>query len=453
MSKNIYDAIIVGGGFAGLSAAVKLSGRGARVILLEARPRLGGRATSYRDQVTGELVDNGQHVIFGCYHETLSFLKLIGAKDQINLQPNSYVNYIDRNNHSIRFQCPYLPPPFHLIAGLLEFEQISFHERFCGLRMVKPIHQARQDAQNDVCADLVKQHETVREWLIRHGQGPRLRELLWEPLALAALNQRADHASALSFIRVLAKLCGSNPSDSLIGIPSCPLEQFYAEPARLFIESCGGTVRTATPAKVIVTNSQLKGVETARGRFIAPAVIAAVPWFSFSKLFSGQPFSLSRVLHGSTRLNSVPIVTVNLWFERPVLDEQFVGLIGRTMQWAFEKRSTFVEGGSCLSLVSSGANDVIHLSNRSLIKLALGELQSALPRIRDMRLLHAMTIRERQATFSLPSNGFQRPVSNTEVDGLFLAGDWIETGLPSTIESAVASGHNAAESVYQMLTS
>lgn len=453
MSKNIYDAIIVGGGFAGLSAAVALSVRGARVIVLEARPRLGGRATSYRDPATGELVDNGQHVIFGCYQETLSFLKVIGTKDRINLQPNLYVNYIDRDNHPIRFQCPYLLPPFHLIAGLLEFERISFRERCSGLRMVKPIHRARQDAKNDTCADLVKEHETVREWLIRYGQGPRLRELLWEPLALAALNQRADYASALSFVHVLAKLCGSNPSDSLIGIPSCPLEQFYAEPARVFIESCGGTVLTTTPAKVIVTNRQLKRVETARDQFIAPAVIAAVPWFSFGQLFRDQPFSLSRMFYSATKIDSVPIVTVNLWFERPVLDEPFVGLIGRTMQWAFEKRSTFVDGGVCLSLVSSGANDVIHLSNRSFIKLALSELRSALPRTRGIRLLHAMTIRERRATFSLSSHESKRPTVDTEVNGLFLAGDWIKTGLPSTIESAVASGHNAAESVYKMLAS
>ena len=449
----MYDSIIVGGGFAGLSAAVELSARGARVVVLEARPRLGGRATSYRDRTTGELVDNGQHVIFGCYRETLRFLRAIGADRDVHLQTSLGVSYIDRDNQYVRFQCPHLPPPFHLIAGVLEWDGIGLRERWAGLRMVEPLRRARRLARGDRGVSATRPGETVREWLVRHGQGPRLRELLWEPLALAALNQHADQAAAEPFARVLAELSGPCSSDAAVGIPARPLERFYAEPARRFVESRGGEVRTSAPATVVVAGRRRLEVETRGERLTAHTVIAAVPWFALGRLFTDPPASLARVLAGAAVIGAAPIATVNLWFEQPVLDEPFVGLIGRTMQWAFDKRSAFGEKGSYLALVSSGAHDVMQLSNRALIRLALAELRSALPRAQETRLLHATALRERRATFSLVPPEPQRPGTETTVSGLFLAGDWIETGLPSTIESAVASGHRAAETAYRALAS
>ena len=125
-----YDAVVVGGGFAGLSAAVELSARGARVAVVEARRRLGGRATSYRDRVTGDWVDNGQHVVFGCYHETLRFLRIIGARDGLRLQPSLAVTYVDRDERTIRFDCPLLPPPLNLIAGIIEWDELTAQAPF-----------------------------------------------------------------------------------------------------------------------------------------------------------------------------------------------------------------------------------------------------------------------------------------------------------------------------------
>ena len=445
----MYDAIIVGGGFAGLSAAVALAARGARVIVLEARPRLGGRATSYRDRTTREMVDNGQHVIFGCYRETFHFLRTIGAANDVRLRPALDVSYIDRSNRSIRLQSSYLPPPFHLIAGVLECDEIDAGERWAVLRMIGPLRRAGQHgSRNPAHLD-----ETVREWLVRHGQGPQLRALLWEPLALAALNQRPDEAAASPFVRVLAELSGSSPLAAAVGIPSRPLEQFYADPARAFIESRGGEVRTRAPAKVVVVNRRVLGVNCSGELLTGRTVISAVPWFAFPRLFADEPPSLTEVLARARSMGSAPIATVNLWFDRPVLDEPFVGLVGRTMQWVFDKRFAFGLDESHLALVSSGAHDVMRLTNDELIRLALAELRSALPSARGARLGHASAIKERRATFSLAPGQPQRPDTRTTVGGLFLAGDWIDTGLPGTIESAVASGHRSAEAAYQALAS
>ena len=436
------DVIIVGGGFAGLSAAVDLTARGVRVTVLEARPRLGGRATSFRDQTTGEPVDNGQHVLFGCYRETLRFLRTIGADRFVRFQQSLGVSYVDRDNRCLRFQCPHLPSPLHLIAGVLEWEGIAARERWAGLRMIGPL---RRDQPG------TRVGETVREWLVRHGQGPRLRELLWEPLALAALNQRADQAAAAPFARVLGELCGNDMADAAVGIPTRPLDQFYAEPARIFVESGGGEVRTRAPAKVVVAGRRLAGVETDGELLMGRTVISSVPWFAFPRIFSGDPSVLAPLRDAAAAMGAAPIATVNVWFEQPVLDEPFVGLVGRTMQWAFDKRVALGSKLSHVALVSSGADSVMQLSNRALVDLAVVELREAVPKAARARVVHAMAIRERQATFSLAPYEPNRPDTATPVGGLFLAGDWIETGLPGTIESAVASGHRAAAAAYEVL--
>ena len=146
-------------------------------------------------------------------------------------------------------------------------------------------------------------------------------------------------------------------------------------------------------------------------------------------------------------MTSSPIVTVNLWFDRPLFDEPFIGLPGRAMQWAFDKRSVFTSGGAHLSLVSSGASPLVDRTNPELIEIARTELIEAIPASRSAHMLRATVIREPRATFSLAPGEPSRPATETPVGGLFLAGDWIATGLPATIESAVVSGHRAADRV------
>jgi zeta-carotene desaturase len=446
-----FDAVIVGGGFAGLSAAVDLAARGVRAIVVEGRPRLGGRATSYRDRVTGDLVDNGQHAIFGCYRETFRFLRTIGADGDVRLQPRLSVNYADRDGRTIRLRFPDLPPPLHLLGGIVEWDELSVAEKLAGLSMAGPLRQLRRDARGGILDGVVGESETVREWLVRLGQGPRLRELLWEPLALAALNQSAEVAGAAPFARVLAELCGPRSTDSAIGIPNRPLEALYAIPAREFIESRGGAVWTRAAGRAAFVDDRLVGVEARRTLLAAPVVIAAVPWFALASVFNPPPPSLASVLERAAAMSSAPIVSVHLWFNSPVLSEPVLGLLGTTMQWVFDQRSASGPHGSHLTLVSSGAEDVVGLSNGALIDQALSDLRSAVASARDVTPSHALVIRERQATFSLVPGQPARPSTETVIRGLYLAGDWIETGLPSTIESAVVSGHRAAQLAFHEL--
>ncbi len=458
------DVVVIGAGFAGLSAAAALAAQGARVAVVEARPRLGGRATAYRDPATGEPIDNGQHVMFGCYRETFEFLGRIGAERHVRLQRQLEMPCVDRAGVRSTLSCPYLPAPWHLLGALIEWEALGLRDRLAALRMGPAIRLARRHLAGRTALRAVSPEETVENWLIRNGQTARLREMLWTPLALAAMNQAPDVAAAEPFVRVLAEMFASDPAASAIALPNVPLDEMYADPARRFIEEHGGEVLTGARAQIIVETGRVAGVRVAApaggrppdepagaglalegpGEIHAPRVVSAVAWHDLAGLFAEPPESLKPLLADASKLESSPIVTVNIWLDPCVSTTPFVGLPGRTLQWVFDKAVILEGRASHLSLVSSGADAVVGWSNDELAALAMREIREAFPWARTALLTRASVVRERHATFSLAPGQPARPGPVTPVDGLILAGDWTDTGLPGTIESAVASGHRAA---------
>ena len=458
LARGQRDAIVIGGGFAGLAAATMLAEKGARVLVLEARPALGGRATAFTDPATGERVDNGQHVLLGCYRDTFRFLERIGAMGHVQVQDRLTVDMVDREGRASRLACPSLPPPFNLLGGLMTWSALGWRDRIAAMRIPRGpnppvprrgIGEARGSAPRE---------ETVREWLVRNHQTPRLIEMLWEPLAVAALNQSIDAASAAPFARVLAEMLGNARRDASLALPLKPLDETYALPAREYIEMHGGEVRTNSPVKIQFMDTRGASVNGSPGRpqgsapqvtvreekFTAAIVVCAVPWFALSDVFVDPPASLRPTLDAADRTAASPIVTVNLWFDRVVIDHMLVGLPGRAMQWVFDKRRVFGEQVSHLSLVSSGAEKIVSLGNEELIRLAVHEVNDAIPAARAASVRRAVVVREKRATFSVAPGQPQRPVTQTSIPGLLLAGDWIDTGLPATIEGAVRSGHMAA---------
>jgi len=297
--------------------------------------------------------------------------------------------------------------------------------------------------------------ETVDAWLTRHGQSARVRELLWDPLALAALNQPPHVAAASYFARVLGEMFGPNPSDASINVPTRPLAAMYADPARAFLDARGGQVCTGADATIVIAGNRAAVRATRAGgvtqEWHPTAVIAAVPWFALPSAFAGDVSALSSTLAAARATAPSPIVSVHLWFDRRILGETFVGLPRRRLQWAFEQPDAPCEGiAARVSMLSSGAADMLVMTNPVLIALAHEELREAIPACRTATLVHASVIREPRATFSLAPGQPPRPETRTPVPGLYLAGDWIATGLPATIESAVRSGHMAAELVQRV---
>ncbi len=470
------EIVVVGGGFAGLAAATTLAERGVRVTLLEARPALGGRAAAYRDPGTGEWVDNGQHVLLGCYDETFTFLRRVGTDRLVRIDDTLSADLVDRAGRRSRLACPSLPSPLHLLAGVLAWDGVPWRDRLAVLRLAAPLLRARnpgtdrriwgriwgraefsaaeeragfsEDFRSSVAENApiqpVPNSETVAEWLRRHRQPAALVELLWEPLALAALNQPIDRAAAAPFARVLGRMFGSDRRAASMARPMVPLSHLYAEPARAWLEQRGSTVRTSAPARIIVTDGRVSHVAVGHETMSAGGVVCAVPWFAMGRTLEGAAGELAATVGNAARTAPSPIVTVNLWFDRPVLDVPFLGLPGRTFQWVFDKRRAFGDSASHLSLVSSGADAVVAMSNDALVDRATSELRTALPSMGGALVRRGTVIRERRATFSIAPGQPPRPGTRTDVEGLVLAGDWIDTGLPATIESAVESGHRAA---------
>ncbi len=439
--------VVIGGGFAGLSAATALAEAGAPVTVLEARSTLGGRASAFTDPVTKERVDNGQHVLFGCYHETFRLLDRIGSGSGVTLQPQLSLDVIDREGKCSTLHCPPLPSPLHLLAGVLLWQALSWRERLSVLWMRAPLADL---SSTRVGPSAPREGETVREWLLRHRQAGRLIELLWEPLVVAALNQGIDDAAASAFAGVLVRLLADGSRGTSMGLPVVPLDALYAEPARRYIESHGGTVRCGAKARLERSGTPAGRLVVSVGpeEFDADSVVLAVPWHAIADVVPHSSPDVRHVIEQAARVASSAIVTVNLWLDRPLPVGPVVGLPGRAFQWAFDKGAV-VAGTSHVSMVASAANGLLEESNEQIAAQAWRELTAAMPALEGASTRRRLVVRERRATFSLAPGAPLRPSTATDVAGLFLAGDWIDTGLPATIEGAVQSGARAAAAVLQ----
>ena len=434
-----HDVIVIGAGVAGLSAATSLAEQGVRVRVLEARPSGGGRCSTFTDPATGERVDNGQHVLIGCYDETFRFLRRIGSASSVRLQPNLAVGVIDRAGRASRFVCPPWPAPFHLAGGILRWRALGWRER---LGLVQLLPQLRAPA-------VAGEGQTVRMWLRSHGQRARITELLWEPLAVAALNPSIDAAAAEPFRQVLRRMFTTDRRDSALGLPEVPLEELFVQPATGYLQAHGGTVDTGSRARVelaggdVIVRLRDEGVKSR-------VVIVATAWHALPDVLPPTA-ALRNTIDAAAATAASAIVTVNVWLDRRVEGDAFIGLPGRAMQWVFDKQQLFGGGSTHLSVVSSGAGELAALGNDEITAIARRELAESLPALRDASITRAVVVRERRASFSLAPGQPRRPGTHTGVDGLLLAGDWIDTGLPATIESAAMSGHRAAAAAMQHL--
>ncbi len=442
------DVVVIGAGFAGLSAGVRLTDAGRRVVVVEQAPRLGGRATAFTDRETGERVDNGQHALFGCYHETFAFLRRLGTDHLAPPAPGLRVTLTDGPSRVFTLDCPSWPPPWHLVGGLLKWRALSWRDRLNAGRVARVILRARRRGAAAVAAE-IPGDQTVSAWLAASGQSARLIEWLWRPLAIAALNQSPDVAAARLFVRVLGDLFGPNPTDAAIALPRVPLDELYALPAARAIEAGGGRVMLKAPAFVeLDAQGEVRGVRAGSEFIDTRVVVSAVPWHAFSGLWPDRvPPALAATCEQAARMASSPIVTVNLWFDRPVLTppvDGFVGFVGSPMHWAFDKGAIFGTATGHLSVVSSGATDLVTEDNATLAATALRELKRLLPAAAVARCVRSVVVREPRASFSIAPGSPPRPAAVSSVRGLFIAGDWTDTGLPATIEGAVLSGHRAA---------
>lgn len=445
--------LILGGGFAGLAAAVELAEAGKRVLLLERRSFLGGRAYSFTDRNTGDIVDNGQHLMMGCYHHTLRFLEKIGSTGNLKFQPNPQVDFLHESSSGAvthaSFKCPPLPAPLHLLGGLAGLKTIGWGDRLRALGV--GLAMRTLNGNRDRLADM-----TVRQWLDSLGQSERLQRRFWDVMALATLNERSDVASADMFARVLELGFMRAKRDSAMVISRVGLSDLYTHQAKRFIEARGGEVRlNSDVANILFEGDRAVGALLRDGEQIkADEVISAVPYFSLRRMLPNE--SVAARFPYLDSFTSAPIVSINLWYEEPVTDLEFVGLLDSPVEWVFNKNAIASNGDpQCaggrrqhLALVISGAYQVASKSKEELIALAEGQVKRFFPAARKRNPCHAFVVRERDATLSHRVGIARlRPHYRTPFNNFLLAGDWTATGLPATIESAVQSGQECARIV------
>ncbi|HEY8462173.1 MAG TPA: hydroxysqualene dehydroxylase HpnE [Blastocatellia bacterium] len=452
-----HDVLIIGGGFAGLAAAADLAEAGRRVLLLERRSFLGGRAYSFTDKTTGDTIDNGQHLMMGCYHRTLRFLEKIGSLDKLKFQPDPQVDFLQEETGGAvtraSFKCPPLPAPLHLLGGLARLKTIGWGDRLRALGVGLAVRAAGGDRSR--LAEI-----TVREWLDSLGQSERIQRRFWRPMALATLNESPEVASADMFARVIELGFMRTKIDSAMVVSQVGLSDLYTQQARKFIEDRGGEVRlNAGVSRIEFDAGAATGVTLRSGaRIEANAVISAVPYFALRRMLPDE-FAAAHFPY-LDRLKSAPIVSINLWYGEPVTDLEFAGLLDSPIEWVFNKNAINHDGrdggrnsgrqSQHLALVISGAHEAATRPKEELIAMADAQIKRFFPAARRQRPFHAFVIRERDATISHPVGTARlRPSGRTGFDNFFLAGDWTATGLPATIEGAVQSGQDCARMILE----
>ncbi len=437
--------VIIGAGFAGLAAAVDLVESGLPVTVLERRSFAGGRAYSIVDRTTGDSVDNGQHLLMGCYRQTLAFLTKIGAIDNLRFQPNSRVDFLHSIEGTARFRCPRLPAPWHLLVGLIRLGTIDWRDRLAAVRLARSLRS--QNSHSTRLADL-----TVREWLDELAQPLQLQERFWNPMALATLNEAPDRASADMFARVIEEAFLGTRQDSQLVMSRVGLSDLYTHQAQAFIEARGGRVLFNTEVtRIEFSGSRATAVMTRGGdRLVAETITTATPPHALDQLLPPDIKSNLRVFQDLTQFEYSPIVSINLWYDRTFTDREFVSLLDSPIDWVFNKNVISGSNGSRqhLALVISGARAVAKLTKEELIALGDTEVRRFFSGARAAQILHSFVVREYEATIAHTVGVARiRPAHRTPIENFFLAGDWTDTGLPATIESAVLSGRTCADSI------
>lgn len=440
------DVAIIGGGLSGLAAAVELARQGVDVVLIDQSPRLGGRCYSYLDAATGDVVDNGQHVLIGAYHETLRYLTLIGTRHLLKSSPGLSLLMHHPEKGMSRFELSSLPAPFHITSAMLKYSALSFNDRRkllavgLALRGNKPATEKRLASMS------------IDEWLTSLNQSEESKKSLWFPIAISIMNEQPDRASALLFARSLRSAFLGTKSDSAIFLATVGQTELYVTGAEQFLSKKKARILVnAEVQSMTVVKQRVTGISIKNGKEIrVKDVISAVPYFQLKKFLPDEmrKQTLFRRIH---EIQSSPIISIHLWFDVSFMEAEYIGVIGKHVQWVFNRRKIVEDAhsrGSYLSAIISGADAYIDMSKGELVALAVEDLKNIFPQCTSAKLLHSVVIKEKRATFSPTNENEQRrPPTETSLENFYLAGDWTDTGLPATIEGAVMSGFRAAQQI------
>ncbi len=458
---------VIGGGLAGLSAAVALAETGLRVRLFDKRPHLGGRATSYL-LPDGSHVDNCQHVTLGCCTNLADFYRRVGSEGKIRFYDHLY--FADSHGHRDCITPSAFAPPFHMAFSFLRFSALSWIDKAAIGRALMEIARSGGHPPNSEGVSML-------DWLHRRQQTPAAIEKFWRVVLVSALDEELARTDARYGIDVFWKAFLSNRDGFRIGIPTVPLSELY-DGCRAAIERRGGEVRCRAAVRELrIEDGCVRAIVFDDGsQAEGDGFVLTVPQSAVLELVGPALAASDPSIAGLRYLHDAPITGIHLWFDRRVMDEPFLTLLDHTVQWIFNKTLLYAaappassngnatakgnaaapsghtttddDTGQYLQLVISASYDLVTRSRQEIVELCMRELQDVLPAVRDAKLVKSTVIKEVAATFSPePGSDQWRPGPRCSIENLFLAGDWTRTGWPATMEGAVRSGYLAAEAV------
>jgi squalene-associated FAD-dependent desaturase len=450
MPGTLADIVVVGGGLAGIAAACDLADAGLPVTLVEARPVLGGKTWSFRDEQTGLPVDNGQHVFLGCCAAYRRFLQRLGIDKATSLQPRLRVPIFAAEYGRAALQAASipLPAPLHLLPSFLRLPMLSWREKLQAARTLAAIASAGTPGR------LAYDHLSFADWLRARGESERSIKYLWNLITLPTLNEDCEWASAGLALMVFQEGLLRHAGGARIGYATVGLSDLLCEAAARYLQERGTSLRLGSRAVALeMADDRLTGVRLVNGEVLpASRVVLALPHYALTALAPAACHSYPFFAR-TARLGVSPIVGVNLWLDRVVTREPLAAVIGREeTYWVFDKGAllNLRLAGQYLTLSISGARRYLDQSREQIIAQVRRDLEAVFPALRAAQITHALVIKERQATFAAtPGSLAHRLPTKTPVPGLYLAGAWTDTGWPATMEGAVLSGQAAAQAILQ----
>jgi squalene-associated FAD-dependent desaturase len=482
--------VVVGGGLAGLTAAIALAEQGAQVTLLEAKPRLGGATCSFNRD--GLIVDTGQHVFLRCCTAYRGLLAKLGMTEHAPIQPRFDATILAPGGRRAKLRRTALPGPLHMLPALLRYRFLSLAER-------SVVSRASLAMRSVDPADPAMDNIRFGDWLAAHGQSEHARRVLWDLFTVSALNVDGDDASlALAAVVVKTGLLGANDAAD-IGVPALPLGELHGDAAARLLTKFGADVRLNTKVAAITTTaSDITRSDTTKSEYPfrvelarsgddtevidADEVVLAVTPEQAARLIPADALPSAEVAAWSG-LGASPIVNLHVIYDRKVTDLPFAAGVDTPVQWIFDRTHISGLAGTARNIgpatpaesiaQSTRSSDVNHAIDREgmqylAVSLSAGDeyvevpvaelrerfvpaIAELFPAARDARVAEFFVTRERRATFrQVPGSGALRPAAGTKLPGLVLAGAWTATGWPDSMEGAVRSGLAAATELRRM---